>query len=53
MPLQRGKSKEVISENISRLMHENKPQKQAIAIAYSVAERSGRKAEGKPEKRKK
>lgn len=37
MPLVQGGSKKAISENISREMHAGKPQKQAIAIAMSVA----------------
>lgn len=37
MPLMHGKSKGVISENIRTLMHEGRPQKQAIAIAMSKA----------------
>jgi hypothetical protein len=37
MPLKEGSSKEVISDNISTEMHAGKPQKQAIAIAYSKA----------------
>ncbi len=33
MPLKRGSSKKVISENIKELMHSGRKQKQAIAIA--------------------
>ena len=40
MPLKRGSSKKVISENIRREMHAGKPQRQAIAIAMSVARKS-------------
>ncbi len=46
MPLLNGSSKGVISENIRTEMHAGKPQKQAIAIAYSKA------GEGKKAKRK-
>lgn len=36
-PLRRGCSREVISSNISMLIHEGYPQKQAVAIALSHA----------------
>lgn len=42
MPLESGSSREVISRNISREMHAGKPQKQAIAIAFSKAGRSNK-----------
>jgi hypothetical protein len=41
MPLKGGASRETISKNISRLMHEGYEQKQAIAIAMEQARRTG------------
>ncbi len=35
MPLQSGKSKVAFSHNVAAEMHAGKPQKQAVAIAYS------------------
>lgn len=37
MPLKKGKSKAVVSENISELRNSGRPEKQAVAIAMSEA----------------
>lgn len=44
MPLKKGSSKKVISENIRREMHAGKSQDQAIAIAMSTAGRGKRRS---------
>lgn len=44
MPLKKGKSDKAVSSNIRTLMHEGRPQKQAIAIALSEAGRSKKKS---------
>jgi hypothetical protein len=40
MPLKKGKSKAAVSSNISKLVHEGRPHKQAIAIALRKAGKS-------------
>lgn len=50
MPLNKGKSKKAISENIRTEIAEGKPRKQAVAIALNTAREAGAKI---PKPRKK
>jgi len=41
MPVKKGRSKAVISANISELVKSGRPQKQSVAIALNTARESG------------
>ena len=44
MPLAKGSSKRTVSKNISKMMREGYPQRQAVAASLSSARKSKRKA---------
>lgn len=48
MPLKKGRSKKVISENIREMMHSGHPQKQAIAAAMRQAGKSRKRRHRMP-----
>ena len=47
MPLSKGKGKKAFSSNVKAEMAAGKPQKKAVAIAYSVQRRAGKKGKGR------
>jgi hypothetical protein len=52
VPLKPGKSKAVISQNISELVHSGRKPKQAVAIALNTARKAGAKIPpAKPKRR--
>jgi len=46
MPLEKGSSRKVMSKNIREMVHVGHPQKQAVASAYAMARKSGKKDSG-------
>lgn len=47
MPLKKGSSDEVVSENIAKMRREGYPEKQAVAAAMNAAGRSRKGKKGK------
>lgn len=50
MPLLKGKSKKIVSENIREMVNAGHPQKQAVAASLNQARKSGAKSK-KPKKK--
>jgi len=50
MPLKRGTSQKIISQNIAELIRTGTPQEQAIAIAFSKAGKAKKKKKRKAKK---
>lgn len=51
MPLNKGKSREAVSENIATEMDAGMPQKQAVAVALNTARKAGAHIPKKPSRR--
>lgn len=51
MPLNKGKSREAVKQNIKTEMKHGKPQKQAVAIALNEARKHGAKMPMKGKKK--
>lgn len=50
MPLSKGRSKKIISKNISEMMAAGHPQKQAVAASLNEARKSGARIKKKGKK---
>jgi len=48
MPLKKGKSRKIVSANISELVASGRPQKQAVAIALSESRKTTKRKNTKP-----
>ena len=53
MPLKKGYGPKTVSANIRKEMKAGKPQKQAVAIAYSTQREAAKKSSAKPMPRSK